>query len=156
MNTPKTIASIAVFLTAFSVFAGNKAPVESGTHYVRDAVQPFVDKGWCPGAISVLYKDGVQEVDCIGYADVAKKRPIKMDDPFMQCSQTKGFCGVTVAILVEEGKLNLDDPVIKAAQEVFEKGESFPKKPEATENTKKQKTAMAAFPSMNGGEKLMA
>jgi CubicO group peptidase (beta-lactamase class C family) len=31
----------------------------------------------------------------------------------MQCSQTKGFCGVTIAILVEEGKLNLDDPVSK-------------------------------------------
>jgi CubicO group peptidase (beta-lactamase class C family) len=31
----------------------------------------------------------------------------------MQCSQTKGFCGVTIAKLVEEGKLNLDDPVSK-------------------------------------------
>jgi CubicO group peptidase (beta-lactamase class C family) len=31
----------------------------------------------------------------------------------MQCSQTKGFCGVTIAILVEEGKLKLDDPVSK-------------------------------------------
>ena len=31
----------------------------------------------------------------------------------MQCSQTKGFCGVTIAILVEEGKLSLDDPVSK-------------------------------------------
>ena len=31
----------------------------------------------------------------------------------MQCSQTKGFCGVTVAKLVEEERLNLDDPVSK-------------------------------------------
>ena len=31
----------------------------------------------------------------------------------MQCSQTKGFCGVTVAILVERGLLDLDDPVSK-------------------------------------------
>jgi CubicO group peptidase (beta-lactamase class C family) len=31
----------------------------------------------------------------------------------MQCSQTKGFCGVTVAKLVEEGRLDLDDPVSK-------------------------------------------
>jgi CubicO group peptidase (beta-lactamase class C family) len=31
----------------------------------------------------------------------------------MQCSQTKGFCGVTIAKLVEEGKLSLDDPVSK-------------------------------------------
>jgi len=31
----------------------------------------------------------------------------------MQCSQTKGFCGVTVAMLAEEGKLGLDDPVAR-------------------------------------------
>ena len=31
----------------------------------------------------------------------------------MQCSQTKGFCGVTIAKLVEEGKISLDDPVYK-------------------------------------------
>lgn len=31
----------------------------------------------------------------------------------MQCSQTKGFCGVTMAKLVEEGKVSLDDPVSK-------------------------------------------
>ena len=36
-----------------------------------------------------------------------------MDDVFMQCSQTKGFCGVTIAMLVEEGKIKLDAPVSK-------------------------------------------
>ena len=107
------IAVGAAILAAGTLCSETKAPVDSGTHFVRDAVQPYVDKGWCPGAISVLYKDGVQETACIGYADVAAKRPIKMDDPFMQCSQTKGFCGVTIAMLVEEGRLNLDDPVSK-------------------------------------------
>jgi CubicO group peptidase (beta-lactamase class C family) len=61
----------------------------------------------------VFYNNGVQETACIGYADVEAKRPISMDNVYMQCSQTKGFCGVTVAMLVEEGKLNLDDPVSK-------------------------------------------
>jgi CubicO group peptidase (beta-lactamase class C family) len=89
------------------------ATVDSKTTFTRDALQKFVDSGELPGAISILYKDGVQETACVGYSDVAKKRPIKLDDPYMQCSQTKGFCGVTIAILVEEGKLNLDDPVSK-------------------------------------------
>ena len=61
----------------------------------------------------MFYQNGKQEVACVGYADVAKKRPITLDDPYMQCSQTKGFCGVTIAILVEEGKISLDDPVSK-------------------------------------------
>ena len=36
-----------------------------------------------------------------------------MNSAFMQCSQTKGFCGVTIAKLVEEGRLSLEDPVSK-------------------------------------------
>ena len=94
--------------------------IESGTTYVRDALQPYIDSGELPGAISILYKDGVQETCCIGFADVAAGRPITLDDPFMQCSQTKGFCGVTIAKLVEEGRLGLDDPVSKYLPEFQE------------------------------------
>ena len=90
-----------------------EGPKCSGTTFAKDALAPYVENGQLPGAISVFYKDGVQETCCIGYADVAAKRPIGMDDVYMQCSQTKGFCGVTIAKLVEEGKLNLDDPVSK-------------------------------------------
>ena len=85
----------------------------SGTDYAAKVLMPYFEKGELPGAINVFYNNGVQEVACIGYADVAKKRPIAVDNVYMQCSQTKGFCGVTVAILVEEGRLNLDDPVSK-------------------------------------------
>ena len=86
---------------------------DSGTTYVADALAPYVESGELPGAVSIIYKDGVTETACVGYADVAAKRRITADDVYMQCSQTKGFCGVTVAKLVEEGKLDLDDPVSK-------------------------------------------
>lgn len=92
-------------------FTGGNGPADSGTTFAKDALQKYVDSGELPGAINVFYKDGVQETCCIGYADVAAKRPITMDDAFMQCSQTKGFCGVTVAKLIEEGRIGLDDPV---------------------------------------------
>ena len=91
----------------------SNGPKDSGTRYAEDALKPWAEKGELPGAINVFYKDGVQETMCLGYADADAKRPIGMDCAYMQCSQTKGFCGVTVAILVEEGKLNLDDPVSK-------------------------------------------
>ncbi|MBR2837530.1 MAG: beta-lactamase family protein [Kiritimatiellae bacterium] len=95
-------------------------PKDSGTTFARDALQKYVDSGELPGAVNVFYKNGVQETCCIGYADVDAKRPITLDDVFMQCSQSKGFCGVTVAILVEDGKLNLDDPVSKYLPEFKE------------------------------------
>ena len=95
-------------------------PKDSGTTFARDALQKYVDSGEMPGAINVFYKDGVQETACIGYADYDAKRPITLDDHFMQCSQTKGFCGVTIAQLVEEGKITLDDPVSKYLPEFKE------------------------------------
>lgn len=105
---------VLVLLASFSLTAeGQKKVVDSKTQFAKEVLQPYVDRGELPGAISVFYKDGMQETCCIGYADVAAKRSIKMDNVFMQCSQTKGFCGVTIAKLVEEGKLSLDDPVSK-------------------------------------------
>ena len=107
------------FIVLLAVLMGAVLPMQAGkvkdskTTYAKDALQPFVDSGQLSGAISVLYDNGIQETCCIGYADVAAKRRIKMDNVFMQCSQTKGFCGVTIAKLVEEGKISLDDPVSK-------------------------------------------
>ena len=100
--------------------SGKGNVVESKTSFAREALQPYVDRGELPGAISVFFKDGLQETCCVGYADVEKKRPIDLDNVFMQCSQTKGFCGVTIAKLVEEGKLSLDDPVSKYLPEFAE------------------------------------
>ena len=100
--------------------SGKGNVIESKTSFAREALQPYVDRGELPGAISVFFKDGLQETCCVGYADVEKKRPIDLDNVFMQCSQTKGFCGVTIAKLVEEGKLSLDDPVSKYLPEFAE------------------------------------
>ena len=92
------------------------------THYVETALKPHVESGKLPGVISVLVdeKANKQDVAVMGWANVEKKTPISMDQMFMQCSQTKGFCGVTIAMLVEEGKISLDEPVSKYLPEFKE------------------------------------
>ena len=109
---------------------------ESGTSFAKEAVMPFIESGEIPGIINVFSKGNVQETTCAGWADVDKKIPMSMDRMFMQCSQTKGFCGVTIAMLMEEGKISLDDPVAKYLPEFKElkvkvKGK---KKPVAAKN----------------------
>jgi len=109
------------FKTIFAVLTGSVVSLawadfrvfESGTTFAKDALEPFVKSGELPGAICVFSKGDVQETTCVGYADVATGRAITTRDLFKQCSQTKGFCGVTVARLVEEGKISLDDRVSK-------------------------------------------
>lgn len=114
------VALIAVMVAITGCRSVDNGLQGSGTSFAKDALTPYVESGQLPGAINVFYKDGVQEIACVGYADVAAKRPITMNDVYMQCSQTKGFCGVTIAILVEEGKISLDDPVSKYLPEFKE------------------------------------
>ena len=106
---------LAVMAAAFIISAAAHAAEAKvvKTNFAAEFFTKWIDSDEYPGAITVLYKDGIQEVSCFGWADVENKVPIGMDQIFMQCSQTKGFCGVTIAILVEEGKISLDDPVHK-------------------------------------------
>ena len=117
-----------LFAAALAMLFGAALAEEKNSSFAADALKPYVESGELPGAISILCKEGAQEVACVGWADVDKKIPMSLDRTFMQCSQTKGFCGVTVAMLVEEGKISLDDPVSKYLPEfsklyVAKKGE---------------------------------
>ncbi|MDD3155220.1 MAG: serine hydrolase [Victivallaceae bacterium] len=116
------LGKLGMAIVAAAILAGCQSGKVSysDTTFAKDALMPYVQNGQLPGAINVFYKNGIQENTCVGYADVAAKRPITMDDVYMQCSQTKGFCGVTIAILVEEGKISLDDPVSKYLPEFKE------------------------------------
>ena len=115
-------AVFAILLAGCATLTGKEQTVfkDSKTHYAADALKPFVDSGALPGAISILCKGNVRETACVGWADVEKKIPIATNQLFMQASQTKGFCGVTIAMLVEEGKISLDDPVSKYLPEFKE------------------------------------
>ena len=102
-------------LIGLSFVAGCCILPEEGarTSFAEKEFAPYLASGEIPGVINVFQDGDRQEISCLGYADVDAGRKITLDDPFMQCSQTKGFCGVTMAILVEEERVNLDDPVSK-------------------------------------------
>ena len=77
-----------------------------GGNVLEEAVRPFVEEGVLPCCIAIAQKPGASVEAVFGVG-------VGLDTMFMQCSQTKGFCGVTVAMLVEEGRLGLDEPVAK-------------------------------------------
>ena len=100
-----------LILSLFLVVVGMATSTAAEANFAQRAFQPYLDSGELPGVITVFHKDGHEEISCLGFADVAAQRPMSLDDVFQQCSQTKGFCGVTVAQLIEAGKVALDDPV---------------------------------------------
>jgi CubicO group peptidase (beta-lactamase class C family) len=77
-------------------------------------LQDYVDKGWLPGASAFIARDGkIVYYKSFGYRDREARTPLKRDDIFRIASQTKAITSAAVMMLMEEGKLLLDDPVSK-------------------------------------------
>src|SRR5262245_1938564 len=80
-----------------------------------DAIlQRNVQQGTVPGVVvMVANKDRVLYQGASGLMDVGKQRPMSKDAIFRIASMTKPVTSVAVMMLVEQGKLSLDDPVSK-------------------------------------------
>lgn len=78
------------------------------------AVQPFVDRQELAGAVMlVANKEKVLAAEAVGWADIAGKSPMRTDSLFWIASQSKPVTGAAVMLLVDEGKISLDDPIDK-------------------------------------------
>ena len=64
------------------------------------------------GYVAMFARDGqVVDTATAGYADIATRTPMQLDTQFRIASMTKPITAVAAMILVEEGRLRLDDPV---------------------------------------------
>ena len=65
------------------------------------------------GSFLVVHKGETIFREAFGYADIESKRPFTTDELLPIASVSKPFMASVVMALVEQGKLNLDDPVEK-------------------------------------------
>ena len=66
------------------------------------------------GAVILVSQDGaIIQSQAYGYRDLARTSPMRKDSVFRLYSMTKTVTTVAVLMLMEEGKLSLDDPVEK-------------------------------------------
>jgi len=85
---------------------------------VAGALQPFVDRHELAGAVTLVAdKEGTKGVEAVGFSDVAAKTPMKPDALFWIASQSKPITATALMMLVDEGKVKLDDPVAKYVPE---------------------------------------
>ena len=82
---------------------------------VTGAMQPYLDSYKLAGIIGIIAdKTGrIRYRNLLGYADVEARNPISEDDVFWIASMSKMFVGASIMMLVDEGKVSLDDPVTK-------------------------------------------
>lgn len=84
-------------------------------------LQPFVDAETLAGAVVLVAdKDKVLAVETVGSADRAAKKPMPADALFWIASQSKPITATALMMLVDEGKVKLDDPIAKFLPEFNE------------------------------------
>jgi CubicO group peptidase (beta-lactamase class C family) len=94
--------------------AGPNAP--SLARPARIALDLFLNGGVLlglqSGYVAMFARDGeLVHATTAGYADIASRAPMELDTRFRIASMTKPITAVAAMVLVEEGRLSLDDPV---------------------------------------------
>ncbi|WP_426000280.1 serine hydrolase domain-containing protein [Caulobacter sp. DWR1-3-2b1] len=72
----------------------------------------YIDSGKLPCALTQVWRRGqLAYTSVLGSADVERSKPLKADSLFRIYSMTKPITSVAFMMLVEEGRVSLDDPV---------------------------------------------
>jgi CubicO group peptidase (beta-lactamase class C family) len=88
--------------------------VGAATPSVRDVVEPLLAGRAAAGVVTaVANKEGILAIETFGFADLAQQRPMLADTVFWVASQTKLMTATAFMMLVDAGKVSVDDPVAK-------------------------------------------
>src|SRR5690348_10115038 len=76
------------------------------------ALRPFVDSHSLAGAVTLVAdREKVLSLEAVGFADVAAGKQMRTDALFWIASQSKPITAAALMMLVDEGKVKLDDPM---------------------------------------------
>jgi CubicO group peptidase (beta-lactamase class C family) len=79
---------------------------------IREAVQRHIDAQNICGAVTIVARRGrIAHFEAHGVMDLESRKPMAKDAVFRLASMTKPITSVAVMMLVEEGKIRLNDPV---------------------------------------------
>ncbi|MFO0864051.1 MAG: serine hydrolase domain-containing protein [Gemmataceae bacterium] len=77
-------------------------------------LKPFVDQKFLAGAVVLVAdKEKILDVETAGYADVEDNTLMGPDAVFWIASMSKPITAAALMLLVDEGKIHLDDPIDK-------------------------------------------
>ena len=116
------VVALAIFLAGgwlHDVRAGLKAPdaptfSRAALDRFGDYVRSEVTAGKIPGAVMLIQQHGrLVDLECFGVRDPGTGSPMTPDTIFQIYSMSKAVTSVAAMMLVDDGKLALDDPVSK-------------------------------------------
>ncbi len=88
---------------------------------IAPAMQEQIGRNMFPGAVTLLARRGqVVHFEAHGFQDGAKSTPMKKDSLFRLASMTKPIVTVAAMMLVEQGRMKLNDPIVNWLPELKE------------------------------------
>jgi CubicO group peptidase (beta-lactamase class C family) len=90
----------------------------SGLQHLHQAMTGHVDRGTFPGIVIGLSRHGVTEVDAIGSQSFGSTTPMRTNSIFRIASLSKPIAAAAAMMLVEDGRLSLDEPVDRLLPEL--------------------------------------
>jgi len=84
---------------------------------MHDIMAGYVQRGEMPGLVTLVSRRGETHADAIGALSVGGA-PMKRDTIFRVASMTKPVAAIAALILMEDGKLKLDEPVDRLLPEL--------------------------------------
>ncbi len=110
---------VAAIICTFGIMSGGaNGQSAKSSNEISSALKPYVDKHALAGAVALTATaEKIDSIDTVGWADIAKKKPMTKDAIFWIASQSKPITATALMMLVDEGKVHLDDPVEKYLQE---------------------------------------
>ena len=93
----------------------------AGLHRLREAMAARVAKGELPGMVTLVAHGEDVHVDAIGVMAFGGNEPMRRDTIFRITSMTKPILALATMLLVEEGRLALDQPVDRLLPELAER-----------------------------------
>ena len=116
----KTLLVAAIALAVMPYWAMAEEPSQTTKDPLATVVQPFVDSHALAGAVMlVANKDRVLALSTAGYADIGANKQMPKDALFWIASESKPITATAFMMLVDEGKVHLDDPVGKYLPEFY-------------------------------------
>ncbi len=101
-------------LSSASLISFLSAKDEAPPPSIAPALQRFVDDHTISGAVTlVVGKEGIKSLEAVGCSDLKTQAPMAKDAMFWIASMTKPMTSMALMMLMEEGKLGIDDPVEK-------------------------------------------
>jgi CubicO group peptidase (beta-lactamase class C family) len=86
----------------------------AGLAQIAPTLQAVADAGDLSGFVTLIWRKGeVAQVVTIGHRDVEAGLPMTRDTLFRIASMTKPITSIAALMLLEEGKLALEDPIVK-------------------------------------------